>query len=102
MVLGELNVLHHGQLNVTAIVINDASLSLTKPKQGERQGGHGDIGYSAISFAGVASAMGMESATARSPSGLTTSLEAPPDRPYLTEACIDGSDYVAIMELARV
>ncbi|MDA2988258.1 MAG: thiamine pyrophosphate-dependent enzyme [Actinomycetota bacterium] len=102
MVLGELDVLHHRQLNVTVIVFNDASLSLIKPKPGERQGGHGDIGYSAISLVGVASAVGMESATARRRSGLTTSLEAPPDRPYLIEACIGGSDYVAIMELALV
>jgi thiamine pyrophosphate-dependent acetolactate synthase large subunit-like protein len=81
-IAGEHDVLHHRQLNVTVIIFNGASLSLIKPKQGERHGGHGDIGDSAISFAGAASAMGMESATARSRSGLTTSLEAPPDRPY--------------------
>lgn len=78
-----------------------ASTPMSHPSSG-RHGGHGDIGYAAIPFAGVASAMGMESATARTRSELTTSLQTSSDRPYLIEACIDGSDYVAVMELARV
>ncbi len=101
MVLGELEVLHRRRLNVTVIVFNDASLSLIKLKQGERQGGHGAVGYSPISFAGVASAMGIESVTARNRSELTTGLTQSSDRPFLIDACIDGADYVAIMELAR-
>lgn len=78
-----------------------ASKPVSHPNSG-RQGGHGDIGYSAISFTGVASAMGMEFASARTRSELTTRLQTSSDWPYLIEVCIDDSDYVAGMELARV
>ena len=62
---------------------------------------YGAVGYSPISFAGVASAMGIESVTARNRSELTAGLTQSADRPFLIDACIDGADYVAIMELAR-
>lgn len=101
MVLGELEVLHRMQLNVTVIVFNDATLSLIKLKQGERQGGTGAVGYSPISFAGIASAMGIEAVTARDRGEFTAGLTRSAHQPFLIDACIDAADYVAIMELAR-
>jgi thiamine pyrophosphate-dependent acetolactate synthase large subunit-like protein len=100
MVLGELEVLHRRQLNVTVIVLNDASLSLIKLKQDERQGGHGAVGYSPKSFAGFASAIGIESVTVRNCSERTAGLTQSSDRPFLIDTFIDGWDNVAIKELA--
>ena len=65
MALAELEVLSRRSLDVTVIVFNDASLTLIKLKQGEAQGGTAAVGYSPISFAGIATAMGIDSATVR-------------------------------------
>ena len=101
MVLGELEVLTRRQLNVTVVVFNDATLSLIQLKQGERQGGIGAVGYSPISFAGVASAMGIDAVTARDRNEFTAGLTRSADQPFLIDAFIESADYVAIMELAR-
>lgn len=101
MALAELEVLSRRQLNVTVIVFNDASLSLIKLKQGERQGGDGAVGYSPISFAGIAAAMGIESASVDDIEGLRDALPRSAGQPFLIDARIDAADYVAIMGLAR-
>jgi acetolactate synthase-1/2/3 large subunit len=101
MALAELEVLVRRQLNITVVVFNDASLSLIRLKQGERQGGDGAVGYAPISFAGIASAMGIESASAEDVEGLQAALARSAGQPFLIDARIDAADYVAIMGLAR-
>ncbi len=101
MSLAELEVLNRRQLDVTVIVFNDASLSLIKLKQGEQQGGEAAVGYSPISFAGIATAIGIESASARDAAELHDALTRSAGKPFLIDASIDAADYVAIMGLAR-
>lgn len=101
MVLAELEVLARRQLNVTVIVFNDASLSLIKLKQGQAQGGDAAVDYSPISFAGVAAAMGISSATARDEAEYRSALVRSAGLPFLIDACIASTDYIAIMRLAR-
>ncbi len=101
MVLAELELLSRRQLDVTVIVFNDASLTLIKLKQGEAQGGAAAVGYSPISFAGVATAIGIDSATARDCDELRTALDQSADRPFLIDASINAADYTGIMKLAR-
>lgn len=99
--LAELEVLNRRQLNITVIVFNDASLSLIRLKQGERQGGDNAVGYAPISFAGIATAMGIESANAHDVEGLHDALFRSAGQPFLIDARIDAEDYFAIMGLAR-
>jgi acetolactate synthase-1/2/3 large subunit len=101
MSLAELEVLSRRQCNVTVIVFNDASLSLIKLKQGERQGGDAAVGYSPVSFAGIADAMGIESASASDATELRGALTRSAGKPFLIDASINGADYVEIMRLAR-
>jgi len=101
MSLAELEVLNRRRLDVTVIVFNDASLTLIKLKQGEAQGGAAAVGYSPISFAGIATAMGIESATVRDGDELRDALGQSEGRPFLIDAAINASDYKSIMKLAR-
>lgn len=101
MALAELEVLSRRKLNITVVVFNDASLSLIRLKQRERQGGDGAVGYSPISFAGIAAAMGIESASVNDVEGLHDALNRSAGQPFVIDARIDAADYVAIMRLAR-
>lgn len=101
MALAELEVLSRRSLDVTVIVFNDSSLTLIKLKQGEAQGGTAAVGYSPISFAGIATAMGIDSATVRDGDEFRSALDRSEGRPFLIDAAINASDYTAVMKLAR-
>ena len=101
MALAELEVLSRRSLDVTVIVFNDASLTLIKLKQGEAQGGTAAVGYSPISFAGIATAMGIDSATVRDGDEFRSALDRSKGRPFLIDASINASDYKDVMKLAR-
>jgi len=101
MVLAELEVLNRRRLDVTVIVFNDASLTLIKLKQGEAQGGGAAVGYSPISFASIATAMGIDSATVRDIDEFRGALAQSEGRPFLIDVAINASDYTEVMKLAR-
>jgi acetolactate synthase-1/2/3 large subunit len=94
-------VLNRRRLDVTVIVFNDASLTLIKLKQREAQGGAAAVGYSPISFAGIATAMGIDSATVRDGDEFRVALAQSEGRPFLIDAAINATDYKDIMKLAR-
>ena len=101
MALGELELLSRRQLDLTVIVFNDASLSLIKLKQGANQGGQKAIGYAPISFAGVAEAFGIASASASDCAEFSAALDKSAGVPFLIDAHIDPADYVDIIKTAR-
>ncbi len=101
MVLAELELLRRLQLNITVIVFNDASLTLIKLKQDKGQGGEAAVGYSPISFAGIAAAMGIESMIVRDRDELHDALTRSAGRPFLIDASIDSADYVEIIKVVR-
>jgi len=101
MVLAELEIMCRRQLNITVIVFNDASLTLIKLKQKKGQGDAGAVGYSPVSFAGIAAAMGIESMTVRDRDELRDALIRSAGQPFLIDAIIDPADYVEIIKVVR-
>ncbi len=101
MVLAELETLARLQLDVTVVVFNDATLTLIKLKQGERQGGAGAVGYQPIDFAGVATAMGVPGIAVEDVADLKAALAQPGSGPRLVDARIDPSAYPHVIRTIR-
>ncbi len=101
MVLGELETLARLALPITVVVFDDATLSLIKIKQRDDQGGDAAVRYFPTDIAGVARAMGVESATVDSAAELRRELSRGWDRPRLIQARIDPSGYRHLITATR-
>jgi acetolactate synthase I/II/III large subunit len=101
MVLAELETIARLGLDITVVVLNDATLSLIKLKQGEGQGGESAVDYGLIDFAQVASGLGLPSTVVTSAAELKGALEALSDGPTLIDARIDAAAYPHIISTIR-
>jgi acetolactate synthase I/II/III large subunit len=101
MVLAELEVVARGNLPITIVVFNDATLTLIKLKQEANQGGPDAVDYAQVDFAGIANAMGVTSVTTTTVAEVTIALESAGDGPLLIDARIDPDQYTHIMKAVR-
>jgi len=101
MVLAELEVLARAQLPITVVVFNDATLTLIKLKQEANQGDGDAVDYAQVDFAGIAHAMGVTSATARTVDEVNIALKSVGEGPFLIDARIDPGYYPHIMKAVR-
>jgi acetolactate synthase-1/2/3 large subunit len=101
MTLAELETVARLQLPITVVVFDDAALSLIEIKQQPGQGGSDAVRFGPIDFAGVAAAMGLESAVATSTADVTRLLASGWDRPRLIDARIDPATYSGLITATR-
>ena len=101
MVLAELETLARLRLDVTVVVFDDATLTLIKLKQVEGQGGTGAVGYRAVDFAGIATAMGVPGVAVEDVAGLEAALAQPGAGPRLVDARVDPSAYPHVIRTIR-
>lgn len=101
MTLAELETLARLQLPVTVIVFDDAALSLIEVKQKPGQGGNDAVRFAPVDYAGVASAMGIDSTVVTTAAEATVALSTGWDRPRLIDARIDPSSYVPLIAATR-
>lgn len=101
MVLAELETLARLRLDVTVVVFDDATLTLIKLKQGDAQGGDRAVGYGAVDFAAVATAMGVAGRAADDVTSLRDALSSIRHGPLLVDARIDPSVYPHVIRATR-
>ncbi len=101
MTLSELETIARLALPVTVVVFDDAALSLIEIKQREGQGGAGAVRFTAVDFAVVGAAMGLETAVATNGDDATAFLRDGWDRPRLLDARIDATPYRELVRITR-
>jgi acetolactate synthase I/II/III large subunit len=101
MTLAELETLARLQLPVTVVVFDDAALSLIEVKQKPGQGGAAAVRFAPVDYAGVASAMGIDSTVVTTAGEAAAALSTGWDRPRLIDARIDPASYVPLIVATR-
>jgi acetolactate synthase-1/2/3 large subunit len=104
MALGELETLARLGLDVTVVVLDDASLSLIAAKQApDGQGGHAATEYRTIDFAAVAEACGIPAVRVETPADYHRALDTAFSTrgPMLIDAIVDPSAYGRILDAVR-
>ncbi|MDT4911436.1 MAG: acetolactate synthase large subunit, partial [Pseudonocardiales bacterium] len=102
MCLGELETIARLELPITVVVFNDRTLSLIKAKQrSEGHGGLGAVQYSRTDFAGVATAMGIPSATVHDTTELAAALSHERSGPLLLDVAVDADSYRHVIDIVR-
>ena len=101
MTLAELETLARLQLPVTVVVFDDAALSLIEVKQKPGQGGSDAVRFSAVDYAGVAMAMGLDATRVTTAAEVTAALRKGWDRPRLIDARIDPASYAPLIAATR-
>ena len=104
MALAELETAVRLKLRIAVVVFNDSTLSLIKIKQRPAgQGGPAAVGYGAVSYAGMACAMGATAVAASTEDEVAQAISAAAQRDGVTVVDVrtDPGSYPAIMELSR-
>jgi len=91
------------RLKIMVIVFNDASLSLIEIKQRQRRQPAAGVALGAVDWVGLAASFGIPGWRATDEAGLAGAVDSAmgADGPSLVEACIDRSNYGAILKAIR-